>query len=106
MCNRQETACHLPCLAAKIRSEMTPIQFINKFGKGRAAEVAKEAGSTYEWFYIIALGHRNASKKLARNLVRASGGLLDFDGLAFATEHRPQRDLRKVRPLAKKRNAA
>ena len=56
-------------------------RFICEFGWEEAERIAKEAGTTREYFSQIAHGHRNASVPLAKRLVAASAGRLTLTGL-------------------------
>lgn len=53
-------------------------QFLDAKGVEKATEVAEKAGTTYPYFYQIALGYRRPSVELANRLVEASGDELDF----------------------------
>ena len=65
-----------------------PKEYINKFGVEKATEVAIQAGTTYQYLNQVALGFRNASPKLAKRLIEASGGRIDFEALVLAREAR------------------
>lgn len=58
--------------------------FLKKFGKDEAGRVAEAAGTTYLYFYQIALGHRRPSVDLATRLESESGGRMEFAALLRA----------------------
>jgi hypothetical protein len=60
---------------------MNAKQFLDLYGKERAIEVCKKAGTSYAYFNQIAYGHRRPSVKLAQKLVAASKNDLDFVAL-------------------------
>lgn len=65
---------------------MDAMTFIKETSIDEARRIAEVAGTTYNYFYQIARGDRNASTKLAKKLVAASGGRLDLMSLMTATE--------------------
>ncbi len=67
---------------------MNAMDFISEVGIPEAGAVAERAGTTYNYFYQIACGHRNASVMLAQRLVRASGFKLDLLPLMQSTPER------------------
>ena len=56
-------------------------QFLDQFGREDAQRVAESAGTSFGYFYQIALGHRRPSVELAERLVEASESRLDFVAL-------------------------
>ena len=67
---------------------MDAMDFISEVGIPEATGVAKRAGTTYNYFYQIACGHRNASVMLAGRLVSESGSKLDLLSLMQSTPER------------------
>ena len=63
-------------------------QYLKKFGKRAAEEVAKKAGTTMGHYYQIAFGYRKPSRALACKLVDASEGVLDLDSLLYSERKR------------------
>ena len=63
-------------------------QFIAEYGWPEAEAVATQAGTNRAYLSQIAHGHRNASAVLAKKLVEASDGRLDFVSLVMATPER------------------
>lgn len=55
--------------------------FLDTYGKSEAQHVAESAGTTYQYFLQLASRNRWPSSKLAKRLVVASGGRLDFIAL-------------------------
>lgn len=56
---------------------MDAMTYIKDVGIPQAREIAQNAGTTYEYLYQIACGHRNAGTELALKLADESGGKLD-----------------------------
>lgn len=67
---------------------MDAMQFIKTYGIPEATRVAQEAGTTYNYFYQIAAGHRNAGWGLAQKIVVASKNQIDLFSLLQSTPDR------------------
>lgn len=65
---------------------MNAKQFLDEYGKAEAERVAINAGTNWAYFSQIAYGHRRPSAKLAKSIVEASGGRMDFEALLLAQE--------------------
>jgi len=63
---------------------MNAKQFLDEFGKVEAERIAIKAGTNWAYFSQIAYGHRRPSAKLAKAMVEASGGRMDFEALLLA----------------------
>ncbi len=53
---------------------MSPFEYFKKHDKNHIDRVAKEAGTSFAYFEQLARGYRTSSIKLAKKLVRATGG--------------------------------
>ena len=60
---------------------MNAKQYREKFGKLGCQALAEAAGTNYDYFYQIAIGHRRPSVELAQRLVEASDGQLELIAL-------------------------
>jgi hypothetical protein len=53
---------------------MNAKQYLDKYGKTATESLALRAGTSFAYFYQIALGHSHPSRKMALRLVKESGG--------------------------------
>lgn len=60
---------------------MDAYTFLKQYGREESERVAESAGTTFAYFYQLALGHRRPSVNLASRLEMASDGRLDFTSL-------------------------
>lgn len=65
---------------------MNAKQYLDKYGRERAAEVAEKAGTNIAYFSQIAHGHRSPSRKLALRLEDASSHEMTFIELMMPAE--------------------
>jgi len=75
---------------------MDALTFLERFGKAESEAVATAAGTNYAYFSQIAYGHRTPSAKLAKALVDASKGRLDFQALLLGIEASPKKPRAKA----------
>lgn len=75
---------------------MTAYEYLQRYGKPRAAQVALDAGSCYEYFSHLAYGHRTPSARLAQKLVTESNGEMSLSELLFP----PKRKATKAKTAA------
>jgi DNA-binding transcriptional regulator YdaS (Cro superfamily) len=62
---------------------MTAYEYLKRYGKARADQVADTAGINRGYFNQICNGHRHPSRKRAQVLVNASKGQLTLADLLF-----------------------
>jgi hypothetical protein len=63
---------------------MDALDYLKKYGRGRAEKVSVDAGTTMAYFEQLAYGFRRPSYDLAERLVKASEGEMDTPSLMQA----------------------
>ncbi len=70
------------------KTVLSPVQFSDKYSKTHIESICATAGTNYEYWKRIRDRRQRPSVDLARGLVEASGGELDFDALLFSKNAR------------------